>query len=117
MSVTTTPVDSPRPFVKNPRAYLVHRVKSATHVFFDTAHHHDSVVCVCGSLFTSLDVVIHTVDSLLDNDVMCSRCEAIATVNGQRSTSEICGKHIHTGMLTIRTNCCGNIIKEIEDAK
>lgn len=88
------------PFLRNPRGYLVHRVRHASTHLWDGRRSHDTCVYWCGNVGRG-DFVDDPGDLLV-----CARCEAMAVANGEKTSDELVGRHVHLGKLIARRVCC-----------
>ena len=101
-------VSTCKPFVKNDKGVLIHRpisidihkVRGRYHM----AIHYACGLTSCGSKkFTFLDAV-------RGENIVCFKCEMMAVEKyGYKSSSEISGRHVHTGGVRAYKNCgCGH---------
>jgi len=91
------------PFMVNPRAILVHRVRSAESHLRDGRWSHDVATYWCGN---------HGRGEFTDNPpegrLLCAFCEARAVAAGEKTADELAGRHVHTGTLKANRSCCRN---------
>lgn len=95
------------PFVVNPRAYLIHRVRfAATH--FHDGHYppHDTAEFWCGNQSTSGG--LEFVEDPPKDRLLCAYCEAKAIAKGEPSADELTGRHVHLGVLKPKRTCCSD---------
>lgn len=94
------------PFFENPRGVLIHRVRS----LFQLTFHGRSWFIV--EYWCENSARPEVVDSglLFDPGVklICRRCEALAVSKGQKTSSELAGRHVCTGMCIPVNTCCPN---------
>ena len=107
-------ISKSKPFFINPRAKLVHRprrIKYMTHLAErkpNTWSPYFSVKAYCGALVCTKGNE-ELVDRLDDSQIVCHRCEEIATSRGLPMSSEINGSHVHIGRIKA-FGCCGSEI-------
>jgi len=106
--------DLAAPFVCNPSARLIHRVRSV--------HTHNGLVnpgrLIINYWCGGRHYRGHEDDLLFDfpeNRILCQRCECAAQIDGEKTAHEIVGEHIHVGGLVLRQSCCGGRIIELDD--
>ncbi len=108
--VLTAP-SSGLPFAKASRGVLVHRIKSVT-VYAIHASPHAAFHYWCGMTGTySYDGTSRSPVTMLtepeEDQLICHRCEAVAVANGERSSDQIVGRHVHKGRVRPQQTCCG----------
>jgi hypothetical protein len=102
---------SSMPFIENTKAILIHRPRAAALYQIESVNGkkyapHLAVKCYCGNTFCgSKKIIFH--DTLNNEMIVCARCEKEAIKAGLPSSSDICGKHVHTGGVKAFKNCCG----------
>lgn len=94
------------PFNVNPRGVLVHRVRLGQSITYHGKRTHDCVDYWCGNGAHSEGVSL--TDSPPDDRLLCEACERIAVANGEPSSDELCGRHVHIGVLRAHRTCCRN---------
>ena len=90
-----------KPFLINPRASLIHRVRSVVRFFYHGKFSHESAQYWCGNIGRG-----ELVDLPPDGRLLCERCEKLAIKFGEKSASEIAGHHIHVGIMKPSRVCC-----------
>lgn len=91
------------PFVENTRAYLIHRPMSVT-TFRHFRNPHLAVYCYCGNGFCGTKNLTF-LSAPQESSVVCARCENAAIAAGLPSSSELAGRHVHTGGLKVVLDC------------
>lgn len=91
------------PFLENTRAYLIHRPMTVT-TYRHQRSPHLAVLCYCGNGFSGQKNLTF-LSAPPENAVVCQRCEDAAMLAGLPSSSEISGRHVHTGGLKIVLSC------------
>ncbi len=95
------------PFVINSMAMLVHRVKHAGD-FHDRqgekTHSWVQYLCGNGTAGQTGERITFVADP--GDRLICQRCEQIAANQRLPSADEICGRHVHVGVLRPRRVCC-----------
>lgn len=95
-----------RPFVENSRAVLIHRVRYVTtHKIGPKYPSHIAVHGWCGNASTGTKKFTF-LDEPPEGRVVCARCEDAATGVGLPASSEIAGRHVHTGGVVAHMRCC-----------
>lgn len=90
------------PFLVNPRAHLVHRVRAAKTWLSDSGKpRHSSAKYWCGNVGKGQFLEFPPPDMLV-----CAICEANAILHGQPSSSELAGRHVHIGRANMVQVCC-----------
>lgn len=89
------------PFLVNPHAVLVHRIKAASTYMVDGKYSHTSVRYWCDNI--GRGEIMHDVPSGM---LLCARCEAAATSHGMPSAESLCGRHVHLGQSRAVQVCC-----------
>lgn len=96
------------PFFDNPRGVLIHRVRALFRLQFKGERHWWIVEYWCENGGRSEDI-----DSDLRFDpgekLVCARCEAIAVAKGQKTSSQIAGRHVCTGVCRPVNTCCPKV--------
>jgi len=93
------------PFVENSRAALIHRVRHVTtHQINDKYRPHIAVKCWCGNSMTGTKKFTF-ISAPGTDDVLCARCEVIATKVGLPSAESIAGRHVHVGGVVVVKHC------------
>jgi len=103
--------DMSAPFVSNPSAKLIHRVR--------TLHTHNGIVSPgrliidywCGGRHycgTDDDLIFE----VPNGRIVCERCELMAIAKGELSSSKLAGRHVHVGRMVVKQTCCGGRIIE-----
>lgn len=94
------------PFFLNPRGVMAHRVKALYQLTATYADKPWTIVNYwCGNMGrTGLD------DDGLEFDpgerLVCARCEAFATGHGEKTSSELAGRHVCVGVCRPVNVCC-----------
>jgi hypothetical protein len=91
------------PFLRNPRGYLIHRVRSAMTHLYDENPPWDTVAYWCGNIGRG-----EFVDEPPDGMLLCAVCERQAVAHGQPTAEELVGRHVCTGRLRAVRICCRN---------
>lgn len=95
-----------KPFVENSRAVLIHRPRRVTtHKIGDRWKAHISIHCWCGNSMSG-NKKFTFLDAPADDRIVCARCEDNAIANGLPASSELTGKHVHTGGVVAVMRCC-----------
>lgn len=108
LAKTCTPLTSCRPFIENTRGVLIHRPKYATIYRIgdgDRWAPHLAVTFLCGNGTTGTKNIVF-LDEPPTNKLVCAVCEARAVMEGQPTSSEICGRHVHIGRVIAQQSCC-----------
>lgn len=92
------------PFLVNPRGQLVHRVRSAVTITWGGKHSHDVARYWCGNNGRG-----EFTDNPPTGKLLCAFCEAKAVAAGEKSASELAGRHVCIGTLKAVRQCCTNI--------
>lgn len=97
---------SSHPFLENSMAVLIHRPRRVTsHKLLSERVTHLGIHLWCGNCmsggkkFTFLDA------PPLDK-ILCARCEDAAVKAGLPSSSQLAGRHVHTGGVVAVMRCC-----------
>jgi hypothetical protein len=95
------------PFFENPRGVLIHRVRSLYRLTFQEGRSWFIVDYWCenGARPEEVD------DGLLfdpGSKLVCARCESLAVAKGEKSSSELAGRHVCTGVCRPVNTCCPN---------
>lgn len=93
------------PFIHNPRGILVHRLKWARSKLAGDKPEGDTWGYWCGNMAPHC-ATIHAEPP--DGLLVCNRCETLAVAAGEKSSSEIVGRHVCLGELRARKLCCTN---------
>jgi hypothetical protein len=95
------------PFFENPQGVLIHRVKSLYLLEFNGGRQWYIVDYWCGNNARPREVD----DGLLfdpGNKLICARCEAMAVAKGLKTSSELAGRHVCSGVCVPVNTCCPN---------
>lgn len=90
------------PFFENPRGVLIHRVRSLFRLTFLPSEHREPWHIVeywCENSARPRDSEVD--DGLLfdpGDKLVCARCEANAVAKGQKTSSELAGRHVCIGV-------------------
>lgn len=101
-----------QPFIVNPRAILIHRIRYGTSFRrIDGTWSHDTVETWCGNGFNSMgavgsDIIVADPPK---SKLLCARCELIAVQAGEKSADELTGRHVHIGRVRAFRTCCHEI--------
>ena len=90
------------PFVYSIRGHLVHRARWAHTHIRDGKQMHSSVGCWCGQLMHQVKFVSEPPEGM----IVSERCEAAAVANGQPTSDELVGRHVHKGRIRSEKTCC-----------
>ena len=90
-----------KPFLHNPRGYLIHRVRSAHSHMYHGEWSHDTADYWCGNFGRGEFVNEPPADRLL-----CAVCEANAVAHGKPTAEELIGRHVCIGRLRAVRLCC-----------
>lgn len=94
------------PFVENSKAVLIHRPREViTHKIGERWDSHISVKCWCNNVMTGTKKFTF-LDAPSGDKIVCARCEDAAVNAGMPSSSEIAGRHVHTGGVVAKMRCC-----------
>jgi len=111
---TIVPWIACKPFVENSLAVLIHRPRSvATHKIGERWPAHISVSCWCGNTMSGTKKFTF-LDAPSDEMIVCARCEDNAMQVGLPSSSDLAGKHVHTGGVVAEMRCCASAIRKGE---
>lgn len=103
---TQTNYEQAAPFFENPRGVLIHRVRALYQLEATYSQRPWWIVEYWCENSGSTDAV----DSglLFDPGVklVCARCEALATAKGEKTSSELAGRHVCVGQLRAVNVCC-----------
>lgn len=95
------------PFIENSRAVLIHRPRSVgTYKIGPKWPAHISINCWCGNTMTG-GKKFTFLSAPADGAIVCARCEDNAVAAGLMPSSEIVGRHVHTGGVIAKRRCCG----------
>lgn len=92
-------------FVQNDRGSLIHRPVSVQMHKLSRWDPHLAVHYYCGGMATG-DKKFTFLNDMPSDRLLCHACEARAVMAGLPSSSEICGRHIHTGKMVLVRQCC-----------
>lgn len=91
------------PYALSSMGVLVHRVKTATlHNIHRTGSHY-SYGFWCGMHGCTN---FHLYAEPPEGHFVCMRCEAAAIANGEKSSDELLGRHVHVGGVKAIQKCC-----------
>ncbi len=93
------------PFVFNHRARLIHRPRYVSVHALKNHGEHFAVGYYCNGGANG-KTNFSFIPDVPDGIFVCHSCEARAVMAGLPSSSEICGRHIHTGKTIIVQHCC-----------
>lgn len=100
------------PFFENPRGVLIHRVRALYRLTFLPSEHREPWHIVEYWCENSARPKESEVDDglLFDPGVklICARCEALAVAKGERTSSELVGRHVCTGVCRPVNTCHPN---------
>lgn len=100
------------PFIDNSRALLVHRPRyGATLQIRAKYKPHFAIEFWCGSSSTGTKKFTF-LDEPTQGKFLCARCEEKAIAAGYPSSTDLTGKHIHTGGTIAVQKCCIEPTKE-----
>lgn len=100
------PWTAAKPFIENSRAVLIHRPRRVTtHKISERYQPHISIHCWCGNGMSGAKKFTF-LDAPPDGRIVCARCEDNAIANGLPPSSEIAGRHVHTGGVVAVARCC-----------
>lgn len=95
------------PFAKSTRGVLLHRVKSGETFLRDGVRTHDHVGFWCGNGANhGQGSKVEFYESPPDEYLVCERCEESCKRHGEKSASELAGRHIHVGRIVAKRACC-----------
>lgn len=104
--IASIPWTSCEPFVENAKAALIHRPRYVTtHKIGPRWAAHHAVHNWCGSVFTGTSKFTFLGEPPIGR-IVCARCEDAAVAAGLPSSSEIAGRHVHTGGVVAVARCC-----------
>lgn len=104
-----TPWKACEPFVENSMAALIHRPRYVTtHKIGPRWDAHIAVHGWCNNCATGTRKFTF-LDSPPVGRIVCARCEDAAVAAGLPSSSEIAGRHVHTGGVVAVARCCDHI--------
>jgi hypothetical protein len=102
-----TDYEEASPFFENPRGVLIHRVRSLYRLEVSWSSEWWIVEYWCENSGRT-----DAVDSGLVFDpgskLICTRCEANAIAKGKKTSSELAGRHVCTGVVRAMNTCCTN---------
>lgn len=99
-------IKSAEPFLRNKKAILIHRVRSAFITGREDRKQHMAVHSHCGQGVCGDGDKLDFVACPGEMEVVCQRCEDMAIERGLPSSSELAGRHVHTGGVKPYMNCC-----------
>lgn len=103
------PWTSSEPFVMNDMAQLIHRVRNVSmHKISDRYPYHLGVHMWCGNGSTGTKKFTFLGEPPVGR-IVCARCEGAAIAAGLPSSSQIAGRHVHTGGVVAVAQCCDHI--------
>ncbi len=109
--VSSIPWIACEPFVENTKAVLIHRPRHVTtHKLGPRWAAHHAVHNWCDSVFTGTAKFTFLAEPPIGR-IVCARCEDAAVAAGLPSSSEIAGRHVHTGGVVAVARCCDHIEK------
>jgi hypothetical protein len=92
-------------FVKNDRGILIHRPIMVQQYKLTNYPPHLAVKYYCNGGANG-DKNFTFINHIPEGMLLCHACESRAVIAGQKSASEICGKHVHTGKMIAVQQCC-----------
>ncbi len=106
LRANAVPWVSCRPFVENSKGVLVHRPRMVTtHKIGPKFAAHLGVHMWCGNC-ASGGKKFTFLDAPSQGRIVCARCEDLAVAAGLPSSSELAGRHVHTGGVVAVSRCC-----------
>lgn len=92
------------PFNVNPRGVLIHRVRLGLSILYHGEHSHDCVHYWCTNQSNGEGVSL--TDDPPEGRLLCEICERNAVAAGEPSADELCGRHVHVGVMKAHRTCC-----------
>lgn len=93
------------PFNSNPRGILTHRVRlGGSTVGSDGEHVNDWVHYWCSG--QAVGEGLELTDAPPQTRLLCAHCEAKAIAAGEPSADQLCGRHVHIGVVRAKRTCC-----------
>ena len=94
------------PFVMNEMAQLIHRVRHvSTHKIGNKYPSHLAINMWCGNSATGTKKFTFLGEPPVGR-IVCARCDAAAIAAGLPSSTQIAGRHVHTGGVVAVAHCC-----------
>lgn len=95
------------PFLKNDRAVLIHRPRSAALYKLRDRRAHLAIHLWCGNCFTGMDK-FSALPEPPEDMLVCKVCEEKAVEAGELTSSQLAGRHVCTGGVKAINTCCGD---------
>lgn len=94
------------PFLENSMAMLIHRPRRiTTHKISEKYPAHLGIENWCGAVMTGMKKFTF-LDAPPEGRIVCARCEDAAIAAGLPSSTELAGRHVHTGGVVAVMRCC-----------
>jgi hypothetical protein len=96
------------PFAKSSRGVLLHRVRFGVTFLRggDWSHDHVDFWCGNGANHGHRDNRVEFFESPPGEYLVCERCEEMCRRHGEKSSSELAGRHVHVGRMVAKRACC-----------